>query len=103
MVLIHSMSMSTVKDSFLICEHEALCYRQRVLTGTSSHDAIFMYDVAENGTAELLSKNCSPDVGDGPRNAYPSPDGKLLYVVTEHISESATKWIYRQPFSASRP
>lgn len=43
-----------------------------------------MYDVADNGTAELLSKNCSPDVGDGPRNAYPSPDGKLLYVVTEH-------------------
>lgn len=51
------------------------------------NDAIYMYDIAENGTAELLSKNCSPDVGDGPRNAYPSPDGKLLYVVTEH-----SKW-----------
>ncbi|KAG9511771.1 hypothetical protein KCV07_g9938, partial [Aureobasidium melanogenum] len=48
------------------------------------NDAIYMYDVADNGTAELLSKNCSPNVGDGPRNTYPSPDGKLLYVVTEH-------------------
>jgi len=43
-----------------------------------------MYDVAENGTAELLSKNCSPDVGVEPRNGYPRPDGKHFYVATEH-------------------
>ena len=40
-----------------------------------------MYDIAVNGTADLLSINLSPEVGDGPRNSYPSPDGKLLYVV----------------------
>ncbi|CAJ0546932.1 Ff.00g015590.m01.CDS01 [Fusarium sp. VM40] len=49
--------------------------------GTNS---IFMYDIAENGTATPLSINLSPTEGDGPRNSYPSKDGKLLYVMTEH-------------------
>ena len=40
-----------------------------------------MYDIAENGTATLLSVNLSPESGDGPRNTYPSKDGKWLYVV----------------------
>ncbi|KAM5354539.1 hypothetical protein ACJ41O_001186 [Fusarium nematophilum] len=47
-------------------------------------DAIFMYDIFENGTANLLSINLSPEVGDGPRNSFPSKDGKFLYVITEH-------------------
>lgn len=42
-----------------------------------------MYDIAENGTATPLSINLSPTEGDGPRNSYPSKDGKLLYVVSE--------------------
>ncbi|KAL8377855.1 hypothetical protein RB595_008507 [Gaeumannomyces hyphopodioides] len=47
-------------------------------------DAIFMYDIFDNGTANLLSINLSPEVGDGPRNVLPSKDGKLLYVMNEH-------------------
>ncbi|KAF9872859.1 Nitrogen assimilation transcription factor nit-4 [Colletotrichum karsti] len=44
-------------------------------------DAIFMYDLAENGTVNLLSINLSPTPGDGPRNSLPSEDGRLLYIV----------------------
>ncbi|USP81092.1 hypothetical protein yc1106_08366 [Curvularia clavata] len=47
-------------------------------------DAIFMYDIIKNGTAKLLSVNLSPETGDGPRNVYPSKDGKWLYVINEH-------------------
>ncbi|KAF2998820.1 hypothetical protein E8E13_002024 [Curvularia kusanoi] len=47
-------------------------------------DAIFMYDIAKNGSADLLSINLSPEVNDGPRNVYPSEDGKWLYVINEH-------------------
>ncbi|EXL70862.1 hypothetical protein FOPG_13350 [Fusarium oxysporum f. sp. conglutinans race 2 54008] len=47
-------------------------------------NSIFMYDIAENGTATPLSINLSPTEGDGPRNSYSSKDGKLLYVMTEH-------------------
>lgn len=42
-----------------------------------------MYDILSNGTAKLLSINLSPEAGDGPRNVYPSSDGKWLYVVSE--------------------
>ncbi|KAL4881417.1 Lactonase, 7-bladed beta-propeller-domain-containing protein [Aspergillus karnatakaensis] len=51
-------------------------------------NSIFMYDVADNGTARLQSINLSPTAGDGPRNSYPSKDGSLLYVITEH-----TQWL----------
>ncbi|CAI6080447.1 unnamed protein product [Clonostachys chloroleuca] len=44
-------------------------------------NSIFMYDIADNGTAKLESINLSPTEGDGPRNSFPSKDGKLLYVV----------------------
>lgn len=47
----------------------------------SGWDAIFMYDINDDGSADLLSINLSPEVGDGPRNSFPSEDGKLLYVV----------------------
>ncbi|KAJ4185823.1 hypothetical protein NW755_008275 [Fusarium falciforme] len=47
-------------------------------------NSIFMYDIAENGTATPLSINLSPTEGDGPRNSFPSKDGRLLYVITEH-------------------
>ncbi|RGP72457.1 hypothetical protein FSPOR_2668 [Fusarium sporotrichioides] len=47
-------------------------------------NSIFMYDIAENGTATPLSINLSPSEGDGPRNSLSSKDGKLLYVMTEH-------------------
>lgn len=40
-----------------------------------------MYDVRADGTADLLSVNMSPSTGDGPRNSYPTADGKRLYVV----------------------
>jgi carboxy-cis,cis-muconate cyclase len=40
-----------------------------------------MYDIFNNGTAKLLSVNLSPGDYDGPRNVYPSEDGKWLYVV----------------------
>jgi len=40
-----------------------------------------MYDILKNGTAKLLSINLSPEKGDGPRNVYPSKNGKYLYVV----------------------
>lgn len=40
-----------------------------------------MYDIFKNGTTNLLSVNLSPEVGDGPRNVFPSKDGKWLYVV----------------------
>jgi carboxy-cis,cis-muconate cyclase len=49
-------------------------------------NSIYMYDIAENGTARLLSINLSPSDGDGPRNSYPSKDGKLLYVVSNASS-----------------
>uniref|UniRef100_A0A8H7N759 Muconate cycloisomerase 1 n=1 Tax=Bionectria ochroleuca TaxID=29856 RepID=A0A8H7N759_BIOOC len=51
-------------------------------------NSIFMYDIADNGTAKLESINLSPTEGDGPRNSFPSKDGKLLYVITEH-----TQWL----------
>ncbi|KAF5534416.1 muconate cycloisomerase I [Fusarium mexicanum] len=44
-------------------------------------NSIFMYDIAENGTATPLSINLSPTEGVGPRNSYSSKDGKLLYVM----------------------
>jgi len=44
-------------------------------------DSIFVYDILKNGTAKLLSINLSPEKGDGPRNVYPSKNGKYLYVV----------------------
>ncbi|KAF5679218.1 muconate cycloisomerase I [Fusarium heterosporum] len=47
-------------------------------------NSIFMYDIAENGTATPLSINLSPTEGDGPRNSFSSKDGQLLYVMTEH-------------------
>ncbi|XEU99320.1 hypothetical protein FSHL1_004607 [Fusarium sambucinum] len=47
-------------------------------------NSIFMYDVAENGTATPLSINLSPSEGNGPRNSLSSKDGNLLYVMTEH-------------------
>lgn len=40
-----------------------------------------MYDIVDNGAATLQSINLSPTEGDGPRNSFPSKDGKLLYVV----------------------
>ncbi|OQD67468.1 hypothetical protein PENPOL_c003G10242 [Penicillium polonicum] len=51
-------------------------------------NSIFMYGIADNGTAQLQSINLSPTEGDGPRNSYSREDGKLLYVVTEH-----TQWL----------
>ncbi|GES63192.1 lactonase, 7-bladed beta propeller [Aspergillus terreus] len=51
-------------------------------------NSIYMYDINTNGTARLQSINTSPTEGDGPRNSYPSKDGRLLYVVTEH-----TQWL----------
>jgi carboxy-cis,cis-muconate cyclase len=47
-----------------------------------------MYDILKNGTAELLSINLSPEVDDGPRNVYPSADGKWLYVVCKTEAHS---------------
>lgn len=51
-------------------------------------NSIFMYDIAENGTATPLSINLSPTEGDGPRNSYSSKDGKLLYVVSHFEDEN---------------
>lgn len=48
-----------------------------------------MYDIARNGSADLLSINLSPEVNDGPRNVYPSEDGKWLYVVS-HLNSKAS-------------
>ena len=45
-------------------------------------NSIYMYDISANGSATLLSINLSPADGDGPRNTYPSKDGRLLYVVS---------------------
>lgn len=53
----------------------------------SGWDAIFMYDIGEDGKADLLSVNLSPSPGDGPRNSYPTADGKLLYVVCLHSTQ----------------
>ena len=47
-------------------------------------NSIYMYEIAGNGSATLLSINLSPTDGDGPRNTYPSKDGKFLYVVSLH-------------------
>ena len=44
-------------------------------------NAIWMYDIGSDGMATLQSINMSPTPGDGPRNSYPTADGKLLYVV----------------------
>ncbi|KAK8129171.1 hypothetical protein PG999_001551 [Apiospora kogelbergensis] len=69
-------------------------------------NAIFMYDIAENGTGALLSVNLSPEIGDGPRNAFPSVDGKWLYVMTEHSQHldvyeiGETRLTHRQRASA---
>jgi hypothetical protein len=60
---------------------------------SSDVDSIFMYDIAENGTATPLSLNLSPAEGDGPRNVYPSKDGKLLYVVCPISSSHVYKWV----------
>lgn len=54
----------------------------------SGWDAIFMYDIGEDGKSDLLSINLSPSTGDGPRNSYPAADGKLLYVVCSHSAQN---------------
>jgi len=51
-------------------------------------NSIYMYDIAANGSSTLLSINLSPTDGDGPRNTYPSKDGRLLYVVRFLLRES---------------
>lgn len=59
-----------------------------VLSSRSGHNSIFMYNVLEDGTLDLIA-DC-PSFGDGhdgPRHVVPSPDGSVLYAVTEH-SES---------------
>ncbi|KAL2825509.1 Lactonase, 7-bladed beta-propeller-domain-containing protein [Aspergillus cavernicola] len=63
-------------------------------------NSIFMYDIADNGTAQLQSINLSPTEGDGPRNSYSSEDGKLLYVVPQwldvyEVGETQLKHIQR--------
>lgn len=82
------MSTSTRKHSSLICEF-ILATPVLALSAerSSGWDAIFMYDIAEDGKADLLSINLSPSTGDGPRNSYPTTDGKLLYVVCTHSSQ----------------
>ena len=54
----------------------------------SGWDAVFRYDINDDGGADLLSINRSPEVGDGPRNSFPSEDGKLLYVVRMIIARN---------------
>ncbi|GAB1205321.1 hypothetical protein APSETT445_003994 [Aspergillus pseudonomiae] len=46
-------------------------------------NSIFMYEIADNGSAQLQSINLSPTEGDGPRNSYANKNGKLLYVTTD--------------------
>lgn len=76
-----STSMSTERDLSRICEYHVRLYMNDLILFNSGMNSIFMYDIAENGTATPLSINLSPTEGDGPRNSYPSKDGKLLYVV----------------------
>ncbi|KAL5312813.1 hypothetical protein ACEPPN_019239 [Leptodophora sp. 'Broadleaf-Isolate-01'] len=47
-------------------------------------DGIFMYDILANGSSRFLSLNKSPEKHDGPRNVYPSKNGRYLYVINEH-------------------
>ncbi len=49
-------------------------------------NSIYIYDVSDDGT--LAFKAEAPSFGhhDGPRHVVPSPDGRKLYVVTEHTS-----------------
>ncbi|KDN52414.1 3-carboxy-cis,cis-mucoante lactonizing enzyme [Tilletiaria anomala UBC 951] len=50
-------------------------------------NAILAYKVdKKDGTLQLLSETRSPRQGDGPRHVVPSPDGKLIFSVTEHTS-----------------
>ena len=52
--------------------------------GTNS---IHMYTVSrQSGHLDLLSITISPRPGDGPRHVIVSPDGNVLYSVTEHSS-----------------
>ena len=80
-VLTALMSTLTTKASFLMCT-SCRVLRYPVTNTISGWDAIFMYDIADNGTSELLSVNLTPETHDGPRNNYPSKDGRHLYVVS---------------------
>lgn len=54
--LMDSTSMSTTKDSFLTCKdlsHSNIRDMGKVLTYTRAWDAIFMYDIFDNETANL--------------------------------------------------
>jgi hypothetical protein len=82
--------MSTAKALSLTCKHCANLGRYSLPDFfNSGWDAIFMYDIVENGTSDLLSINLSPEVGDGPRNSLSSPDGKRLYVVSPCMPKEA--------------
>lgn len=48
------------------------------------HNSIFMYNVKEDGTLDLLVDCPSFGEHDGPRHVVPSTDGSKLYAVTEH-------------------
>ncbi|KAL8286216.1 hypothetical protein RQP46_004704 [Phenoliferia psychrophenolica] len=50
------------------------------------HNSIFMYDVKEDGTLDLIADCPSFGTHDGPRHVVPSPDGSKLYALTEHTS-----------------
>lgn len=45
-----------------------------------------MYDVQPDGRLHFVDEFPSFGEHDGPRHVVPSPDGKKLYVVTEHTS-----------------
>ncbi|ORY90131.1 Lactonase, 7-bladed beta-propeller-domain-containing protein [Leucosporidium creatinivorum] len=61
--------------------------RRQAFVPHLGHNSIFMYNVLDDGTLDLIA-DC-PSFGDGhdgPRHVVPSPDGSVLYAVTEHTS-----------------
>jgi len=74
-------SMQIISGWYRTCKLCLTILQQARLMQNSAWDAVFMYNIAENGTSKLLSINLSPEAGDGPRNVYPSKNGKWLYMV----------------------
>ncbi|KAI5475781.1 carboxy-cis,cis-muconate cyclase [Pseudohyphozyma bogoriensis] len=49
-------------------------------------NCIFVYTVNPDGSLTLTDKNIAPRPNDGPRHAWPHPNGKIVYSLQEHTS-----------------
>jgi carboxy-cis,cis-muconate cyclase len=78
------------RHSYRTCTYFYYCIFSDILLlrlcgAPSGTNSILMYDVDdESGRLTMLSETRSPRENDGPRHAIVSPNGTILYCITEH-------------------